>query len=45
MRGMRVAQVSEQFKDIYGFEVSEVMVAVITNKLLPEIEAWRKRPH
>ena len=35
---------SEQIKDIYGFEVSEGMVTAITNKLLPEIEAWQKRP-
>ena len=39
-----MAQVSEQIKDIYGFEVSEGMVTAITNKLLPEIEAWQKRP-
>lgn len=43
-RGMSAAQVSEQIKDIYGFEVSEGMVTAITNKLLPEIEAWQKRP-
>ena len=43
-RGMSVAQVSEQIQDIYGFEVSESMVTAITNKLLPEIEAWQKRP-
>ena len=43
-RGMSVAQVSEQIKDIYGFEVNEGMVTAITNKLLPEIEAWQKRP-
>ena len=43
-RGMSVAQVSEQIKDIYGFEVSEGMVTAITNRLLPEIEAWQKRP-
>ena len=43
-RGMSVAQVSEQIKEIYGFEVSEGMVTAITNKLLPDIEAWQKRP-
>ena len=43
-RGMSIAQVSEQIKDIYGFGVSEGMVTAITNKLLPEIEAWQKRP-
>jgi len=30
--------------DIYGFDVSEGLVTGITNKLLPEIEAWQKRP-
>lgn len=43
-RGMSVAQVSEQIQDIYGFEVCEGMVTSITNKLMPEIEAWQKRP-
>jgi transposase-like protein len=37
-------QISEQIEDIYGFEVSEGMVSDITNKLLPEIEAWQQRP-
>ena len=40
---MSVAQVSAQIRDVYGFEVSEGMVTAITNKLLPEIEAWQKR--
>ena len=39
-----MAQVSAQIRDVYGFEVSEGMVTAITNKLLPEIEAWQKRP-
>lgn len=43
-RGMSVSQISEQVKDIYGFEVSEGMVTGITNRLLPEIEAWQSRP-
>ena len=43
-RGMSVAQVSEQIRDVYGFEVSEGMVTAITNKLLPEIKAWQNRP-
>lgn len=43
-RGMSVRQISDQIRDIYGFEVSEGMVTGITNKLLPEIEAWQKRP-
>ena len=43
-RGMGAAHVSEQIRDVYGFEVSEGMVTAITNKLLMEIEAWQKRP-
>lgn len=43
-RGMSTRQISDQIQDIYGFDVSEGMVTGITNKLLPEIEAWQKRP-
>jgi transposase-like protein len=43
-RGMSTRQISDQIRDIYGFEVSEGMVSGITNKLLPEIEAWQNRP-
>lgn len=43
-RGMNVSQISDQIRDIYGFEGSEGMVTAITNKLLPEIELWQKRP-
>ncbi len=42
-RGMSVTQISDQIRDIYGFEVSEGMVTAITNKLLTEIELWQKR--
>ena len=43
-RGMSTRQISDQVQDIYGFEVSEGLVTGITNKLLPEIEAWQRRP-
>ncbi|URZ16541.1 IS256 family transposase ISCth4 [Clostridium felsineum DSM 794] len=43
-KGLSTRQISEQIEDIYGFEVSEGMVSNITNKLLPEIEAWQHRP-
>lgn len=35
-RGMSVRQISDQVRDIYGFDVSEGMVTAITNKLLPD---------
>ena len=43
-KGMTTRQISEQIEDIYGFEVSEGLVSDITDKLLPEIEQWQKRP-
>lgn len=43
-KGLTTRQISEQIKDIYGFEVSEGMVSDITDKLLPEIDGWQKRP-
>nr|WP_169911733.1 IS256 family transposase [Clostridium oryzae] len=42
--GLSTRQISDQIEDIYGFEISEGMVSDITNKLLPEIEAWQQRP-
>nr|WP_027622195.1 IS256 family transposase [Acetivibrio clariflavus] len=43
-KGLTTREISEQIEDIYGFEVSEGMVSNITNKLLPEIEEWQRRP-
>lgn len=43
-KGLSVNQISEQIKDIYGFDVSEGMVSNITNKILPQIEEWQNRP-
>lgn len=41
-KGMTTRQVSVIIEDIYGFEVSESMITGITNKILPQIEEWRK---
>jgi transposase-like protein len=43
-RGLSTRQISEQIEDIYGFEISEGMVSDITDKLLPQIEDWQRRP-
>ena len=43
-RGMTTRQISDQIMDIYGCEVSEAMVTYVTNKILPDIEAWQNRP-
>ena len=43
-KGMTTRQISETIEDIYGFEVSDGMVSDITDRLLPQIEEWQKRP-
>ena len=43
-KGLSTRQISAQIEDIYGFDISEGMVSDITDKLLPEIEEWQKRP-
>lgn len=43
-KGMTTRQISETIEDIYGFDVSEGMISDITDKLIPEIDAWQNRP-
>jgi len=43
-RGMSTREINEQIQEIYGFEVSAEMVSKITDKILPQIEEWQKRP-
>lgn len=43
-RGMTTRQISAQISEIYGFTPSEGMISDITDRLLPEIEAWQERP-
>ena len=43
-KGMTTRQISETIEDIYGFEVSDGMVSDITDRLMPQIEDWQKRP-
>lgn len=41
---MTTRQISETMKDIYGFDASEGFISDVTDKILPEIEEWQKRP-
>ena len=41
---MTTRQISETLMDIYGFEASEGFISDVTDKLLPQIEEWQKRP-
>lgn len=43
-KGMTTSQISEIIEDIYGFEISDGFVSDVTNRLLPQIEDWQKRP-
>ena len=43
-KGMTTRQISETLMDIYGFEASEGFISDVTDKLLPRIEEWQKRP-
>ena len=43
-KGMTTRQISEIIEDIYGFEVSDGFVSDVTDRLLPQIEDWQKRP-
>lgn len=43
-RGSSTRQISEQLKEIYGFDVSDGFVSDVTDKVLPLIEEWQKRP-
>ncbi len=43
-RGMTTRQISDTLMDIYGFEASEGFISDVTDKLLPQIEEWQKRP-
>lgn len=42
-RGMTTREISEQIEDIYGFEASAELVSRVTDKILPQIEAWQSR--
>ncbi len=37
-------QTSDTLMDIYGFDASEGFISDVTDKLLPQIEDWQKRP-
>lgn len=43
-RGMTVADIQEQLADMYGIDVSDVLVSQMTNKVMPLVEEWRERP-
>lgn len=43
-RGLSTRQIKEQVEEIYGFEISDGLVSDITDKILPKIDEWQRRP-
>ena len=43
-RGLTTRQISDQIKEIYGFECSEGFISDVTDKILQDIEDWQNRP-
>lgn len=43
-KGMSVADIEEQIKDVYGFEVSPSTISRITSRIAEDIIAWQNRP-
>ena len=43
-RGLTTRQISEQIKEIYGFECSEGFISDVTDKIFQEIDDWQNRP-
>ena len=43
-KGMTTRQISDTLVDIYGFEASESFIPDVTDKIIPQIEEWQKRP-
>lgn len=42
-KGMSVADIEEQIKDVYGFEVSPSTISRITSRIAEDIIAWQNR--
>ena len=42
--GMTTRDISDNIKDIYGFEISETTVSNITSRVLEEAKEWQSRP-
>ena len=41
VKEMTTRQISDPIEDIYGFDVSEVFISDVTDKILPQIEEWQ----
>lgn len=42
--GMSTRDISSHLEDIYGIEVAAEMISRITDRVLPKVREWQKRP-
>jgi len=43
-KGMSVADISDQIKTVYNFDISSASISRITEKIIEDIHAWQNRP-
>lgn len=43
-KGMSVRDIEDNLREIYGADVSPMLVSKITDKILPEVNEWQNRP-
>ena len=43
-KGMSVRDIEDSVREIYGADVSPMLVSKITDKILPEVNEWQNRP-
>ena len=43
-KGMSQRDIEETLREIYGSEISQVLISRITDKILPEVNEWQNRP-
>jgi transposase-like protein len=43
-KGMTTSDIESHLNDIYGIEVSDTLISKVTDKILPTVKEWQKRP-
>lgn len=43
-KGMSQRDIEDTLREIYGSEISQVLISRITDKILPEVNEWQNRP-
>lgn len=43
-KGMSQRDIEDSMRDIYGAELPQTLTSKVTDKILPEIKEWQKRP-